>query len=154
TAALSCVRAGFDYLGDDYIAIKGLKQRNFNAYSLYNSAWLEPSGSCFSLFTSNALQPTFSHERRAVVLLSRVFPERLASSAKVSAIMIPRQVAGLTCRIRPASRGPVLLAAAPTSVICLPGSGNSSLQVIGELIASVPCYWLEMGSNLEEIPNC
>ena len=38
TAALSCVWAGFDYLGDDYVGIKGLKGGNFDGYRIHNGA--------------------------------------------------------------------------------------------------------------------
>jgi hypothetical protein len=154
TAALSCVWAGFDYLGDDYVGIKGLKGGNFDGYSIYNAAWLEPSGSRIPFLAGKALQPTLSHERRAMVLVSDVFPQRLASSAEISVVMIPRQVRGFTSRITPVSKGRALLAVAPSSLLHLPGSGDRRLQEIAELIERVPTYWLEMGRDFEDIPNC
>ena len=77
TAALSCVWAGFDYLGDDYVGIKGLKGGNFDGYSIYNAAWVEPSGSRIPFLAGKALQPTLSHERRAMVLVSHLFSTKV-----------------------------------------------------------------------------
>jgi hypothetical protein len=154
TAALWCVGAGFDYLGDDYVGIKGLKGGNFEGYSIYNTAWLEPDGSRVPFLAGKALQPESSYERRKMVLVSDVFPRSLASSAEISVVMIPRQVSGFMSRTTPVSKGRALLAVAPSSLLHLPGSGDHRLQDIAELIERVPTYWLDMGRDFEAIPSC
>jgi hypothetical protein len=54
---------------------------------------------------------------------------------------------------RPASQAEALLALAPSSVMFLPGASARSLDKLGKLVECVPCYWLELGRDVDRIPD-
>ena len=72
----------------------------------------------------------------------------------VSAIALPCVLQADKSRIRRASRAETLLALAPSSLI-MPqlSAGMQGFQKLVSLVEQVPCYWLELGRELSEIPD-
>ena len=56
-------------------------------------------------------------------------------------------------RLAPVSKTETLLALAPSSIIMIPGRGPVGMKTLGDLVASVPCYRLELGRNLDSIAD-
>jgi hypothetical protein len=154
TSALTCLLAGFEYLGDDYIGLEPNADGSFTGYSLYDSTWLDPAHLLrFPPLVPHALAGVIPWERKRLVHLSNLFRERLAPCAPIRILALPR-VAGVTTRTRPASRAEALLAAAPTSVFELtPRVGAPGVQRLATLVSRLPAYWLELGEDLGEIPR-
>lgn len=151
TAALACVDAGFDYLGDDYIGL-GVDKDLFIGYSIYNSAWLESNHvSHFPRFAPYLIQ---GRHGKLPILLSQVFPHRLVRAAPIHVVVIPRLVDGGLSRTCPASKWEALFALAPTSLIKRPWSGVHNLNKLAGLVEQVPSYWLDLGIDLESIHEC
>jgi len=155
TSALACLCAGFDYLGDDYIGLQALAEGSFVGHSLYNSTWLEPEHiSRFPSLLPHAIPGTLPQEEKSLILLSHVFPKRLARSAPISVLALPRIVDTHATRFRPASKGEALLALAPTSMLALPfRTGVRGFERLARLVEHVPRYWLELGRDLSQIPR-
>lgn len=154
TASLACLCAGFHYLGEDFIGLQRAGDGSFNGHSLYNSAFLETGHSeRFPEFTPYVIkgQP---HEVKSVVILSHVFPERLEQVAPIRAVVVPRVVNTPNSRFRPASKGQALLTFGPSSLIEIPSRGMESFARLAQLVEQVPTYWLELGRDLESIPEC
>jgi hypothetical protein len=154
TGALSCLLAGFDYLGDDYISLESLPDGSFAGHSLYGSTWIMAGHSeRFPFLTPYLIKPPRPDREKSLVHLSPVFPKRLARAARIRVIVLPVVGDGLASRVRPASKKEALLALAPSSIILLPSSGSHALGRLSQLVDRVPGYWLEVGENLEDIPQ-
>jgi hypothetical protein len=149
TSALACVAAGFEYVGDDYIALD-VKTNGFVAgHSVYNSAWLAPD----LLFRFPFLVPFVikAERKKWPVLLSQAIPKNLSKMAPIRALLLPR-VDNLTiARLLPATKREALLALMPSSMMKLPIAGTRGFEKIVQLIEQVPCYWLELGRNLDTV---
>jgi hypothetical protein len=156
TSALACLLAGLDYLGDDYVGLEHRADGSFAGHSLYNSTWLEPDHLArFPLLAPHAIRGTLSWERKRLVHLSAILPERLARTAPIRLVALPRVAHAPATRARPASRTEALLAMAPTSMFELtPRVGAPGFERLATLVAQVPTYWLELGEELPGIPAC
>jgi hypothetical protein len=153
TCALACLLSGFDYIGDDYIGLSRFHDGTYTGYGLYNSTWLSSDNlPRFPAFAPHAISPASPAEGKHLVPLVDILPEHLAASAPIQLIVLPRIVTGPT-RYIPASKGKALFAVAPSSIILLPSSGAQSLNRLEDLLKRVPCYWLEVDSNVQSIPE-
>jgi hypothetical protein len=151
TAALTCVEAGFDYLGDDYIGLEMSADGSFRGHSLYSATWLMSDHLMrFPRLIPYAIFPERPERDKTLVLLSQVFPQQLLRSATICALVLPRITANPTAQIRPASKAEALFALAPTSILLRPRAGAATLNKLACLAERVPCYWLDLGRNLSE----
>ncbi len=107
----------------------------------------------FPRLIPHALYPERPNQEKTFAPLSRVFPGRLASFARIHALVLPRLTDNSSARIRPASKRDALLALAPSSILLLPSSGARTLDTLASLAERVPCYWLDLGCDLSEIPD-
>ena len=153
TVSLACVEAGFDYLGDDYIGLEACEHGLFVGHSLYSATWLMADHFVrFPRLIRHAIYPERPEQEKTLALLSQVLPRQLCRVAPIHALVLPRITANPSTRIRPASKAEALFALAPSSILLRPSSGASTLNKLGRLAEQVPCYWLELGQDLNEIP--
>jgi hypothetical protein len=155
TAALACLCAGFHYLGDDYVGLEELADGSFVGHSLYSSARLEREQvERFPLLRGGALRSDDPRDAKSLLLLSELFPGRLERAAGISLLLLPRVVDADESRVVPASAGQALFALAPSTLITALGPGRAGLERLGRLVQRVPCFWLELGRDVERIPVC
>ena len=152
TAALACLEAGFNYLGDDYLGLKALDNDSFLGYSLYNSTWLEPNHAL--LFPNLAPHVMHGDLQKLPVVLSEVYAGRLGRVAPIRVLVLPRVVAGSRCRTLPASKREALFALAPSSLLKRPCSGQNGFNKIAHMVERVPSYVLEVGADLRQLTKC
>ena len=153
TAALACIQAGFDYLGDDYIGLEACEDGLFVGHSLYSATWLMADHFArFPQLMRYAIYPERPEQEKTLALLSEVFPRQLCRTATVYALLLPRIVADSVTQIRPATKAEALFALAPSSILLRPNSGAATLNKLGRLAEQVPCYWLELSEEFQEIP--
>lgn len=154
TCALACVCSDFCYVGDDYIGLRALGDGTHIGYGLYNSTWLSSDNlQRFPELAPHAILDTRVLQQKYPVRLVDVFPARLAPSAPIRVVILPRVIGRGPTRILPASKGKALFAVAPSSTILLPSMGANSLNKLATLLDQIPCYWLEIGSDIRPIPN-
>jgi hypothetical protein len=155
TVALSCLEAGYHYLGDDWIGVAVAPGGDFVAHALYASALLDPAHATrFPHLQPHAIPPPDPSEPKALVLLARVFPARLGSSAPLCALALPRIVGRTAAACRPASKAEALRILAPSSIFTMrPRGGREGLERIARLVERLPAYWLDIGDDLSEIPR-
>jgi len=155
TSALTCVCAGFQFLSEDYVGLQEICDGSFLGHSLYNSVFLKiidllrfPS---FGPYVMKGL----AHEEKAAVLLSQVFPDRLASAVPIRAVVLPRIVHSAEAKFYLASKGEALLSVGPSSLLEIPSRrvGVLGFHKIAKLIERIPCYWLEINRDLASIPH-
>ncbi len=155
TSALTCLSAGFRYLSDDYVGLELLRKDLFLGHSFYCSAHLEPDHLArFPFLQSYGIRGKLPQEDKILFLLSQVFPERLERCVPIRVIVLPRIVDIAKSQWQPATKGEALLRIAPSSLVLLPRVGMRGFNKIAQLVEHVPCYWLDLGRDLDSIPRC
>ena len=147
TAALACLLAGLDYLADDYVGIEATNG-SFVGHSFYCSTHVAPDHlERFPVFFQHGIAGTVGWEDKLLVLLSDVAPDRLRADARIQAIALPRVAGSPDTVIRPATKVEAFARVAPQ--IARP-DGPARIR---QLVEAVPSYWLELGRDLDQIPE-
>jgi len=155
TSSLACLCGGLDFLGEDFVGLEITKEGVVIGHSLYNSVFLERIHSKrFEELGSHVITGQHSNERKATVILSEAFSERLKRSVPIR-VLVLTQVSGqsLQSQFHPASRGEALLGLGPSCLFQIPSRGAGSFPKLAELANLVPSYHLELGSDLKTIPT-
>lgn len=146
TTALTCLRAGMDFAGDDYCGLSG--DGAPKAFGLYSSAklwepdrfsWLPPASSA-------------GPGRKAIFHLHPHFAPRLVSTMELSAILLPR-----VCDLRDTSvtelhdRQAAVQALVGSTMRQLWDPGQEEFFALYRIAKSLPCYRLDLGSEPEGV---
>jgi len=157
TTALTCVRAGLDYLSEDYVGLQRLNDGSFVGHSLYNSVFLETAHLArFTELAPYAIKGRPPQEAKSVIILSQLFPQRLRRVVPIRALAMLRVTDSSKVTFRAASKGEALLALGPSSLLQIPnrGLGVRGFKRLAELVEQVPCYAVELGGDLQAISSC
>jgi hypothetical protein len=156
TSAIACLCAGFSFLSEDLVGLQILPNGPCLGHSIYSSSFLNPDHLMhFPTLKPYAIKSRYQYEDKLLILPSQVFPLRLERVTTLSAVALPRIVNTKNSAIRRASKGEALLILGPSSLLGVPASpGVRGFNKLAELVTQVPCYWLELGNDLEEIPHC
>ena len=151
TTALSCLNSPLTYVSDDYCLLS--VQDEPLAYSLYSSAKLKPDNTLLP-----ELQPLIHNidrkpDEKPYLLLHQHFPEKLVPSLPVRVILLPRVTGKAETTVQAASGAAALLALAPSTLFQLPGGSSNAFQEMAALVKALPCYWLDLGTDLRQIPS-
>jgi hypothetical protein len=152
TAAMASIHSNLFYLSDDYCAIT--TRPTPTAYSLYNTCKLDAG----SLERFPELEPAIEHEARisppkSLIFVHELYPDKILTSFPVRAILVLR-LTGLTeTELIPSTPSTALKALAPSTIFQLSGAGQPSFHLIGEFVRRVPCYILDLGTDLSGIPD-
>ncbi len=151
TTALLCALAGLHYLGDDYcLAQAGPVPRVF---CLFNSGKLHRDQmQNFPDLAARAIDPTSDSHEKPVIFMHQHFPERVVSSLPLRAVIAPRITGRTETRIFPISPAAALRALAPSTLFQLSRENAAPFRDMAALVRALPCYRLELGTRMEEIP--
>ena len=150
TTSLACLDGGLLYAGDDYTLVDVDRPM---VYGLYSTAKLRPEN--LHRFPHLAALVDNADEletQKAMLFLYRHRPELLSSGFPVRAIVLPRVTGRPHTEIAPATAHDALAAIAPTTMFQLPGALPELFAKVRRLTRAVPCYWLDAGTELSEIP--
>lgn len=155
TTALACTLAGFDFLGDDRIGLEETGN-GLTGHGIYNSVLVDQAQLArFPSLARHATAPQHpTRERKPLVFLNDACPHRLPPSARIQAVALPRVVGGAGTAVRPASAAEALRVMAPSSLILPLGPGPVGMSRMAALVRTVPCFWLDLGTDLDRIPAC
>jgi hypothetical protein len=154
TVALSSLGSDLLYAGDDYVAVTA--EPKPRVQSLYSSGKLEPDH-VYELLPS--LLPLLSNADRlesekAVLYVHEHFPEQTTSGFPLAAVLVPRVRAGQReTRIVETTRAAAFSALAPSTIFQLHTADRAVFTAMSRLIERVPCYGLELGSDVTAIPG-
>jgi hypothetical protein len=153
TTALSCLCSGFDYLGDDYIAIDSRTNGKIQGYSIYGCGFLDPTHLArFPAMIPHAIASPHPLEIKRLVLLKQAYPSQLQPAAELEFLLLPRIGATPTALTR-ATRGEALRQLAPSSLMMLARPAADALARMARLVEQLDCYWLDLGPDIESIPR-
>jgi hypothetical protein len=151
TTTLACLSSDLAYAGDDYVLAE-VAPTPF-VYSLYGTAKLEADNlhrlPHLRRFVSNA---DTMEEEKAVFFLNESHPHKLSRGFPIAAILVPRLTGARNTRLSLSKPGAALMAIAGTTLFHLQGARREGFQKIAELVNRVPCYTLELGTDLAQIP--
>lgn len=151
TTALACLAAGMLYAGDDYVLLSGSPEPR--VYSLYNSAKLDPG----QMRHFPELLPALVNADRlatekALAFVHGHLPARVVQSLPVRVVLLPRITGKTESRLVAASPAAALRALAPSTIFQLAGAGEEEFRVLSAFVRQIPCFTLELGTDLSQIP--
>jgi len=154
STALRCLDAGMRYLGDDYcmFSVGAVPQ----AFSLYNTGKLNGTEDLQRLprFAPMVVEnPNALADEKLMMFLQPHFPEQMALSFPIVALLVPQVTGAAVTTITEISAGAALTALAPTTLLQRPGAAGAALSAMGELVRSVSCYELRLGAEGADAPD-
>jgi hypothetical protein len=152
TTTLTCLSSGLRYAGDDFVGIEVSPEPW--VHSLYSSGKLEPHhAQRFPDLLSAVANPVRREEEKVIVFAAEAAPGVPIAGFPLRAVMVPKVVAAEPAtRVVPASAPAALAALAPSTIFQLHPPQENALGRMAELVRRVPCFTLELGSELSQIP--
>jgi hypothetical protein len=151
STALACLHSELGHLGEDYcLVIPGDPPR---VSSLYSSAKVDAITLARMPWLKSLIvtMPTDRAPKALLDLHSNV-PEKLIRSAELRAIALPSIAGEPETRIEPCTRPEALAALAPSTMLQLPGTGETTMSRLSALVRAVPSYHLSVGTDPSSIP--
>ena len=97
--------------------------------------------------------PGRSGEDKAVLNLHKHCPHKLLDRAPLRALIVPQvNPAARQSKLTPMKGPRALMALAPTTLFQLAGTHQACLTRMAGLLRNVPCYRLELGSDIAALP--
>jgi len=151
--ALACLNSELLYAGDDWALIR--RDPTPFVYSLYNAAKLEADYlkkrmTHLLLAVSN---PGRLDTEKALMFLHDHYPNKVIKGFPVQAILVPHVTGLPETRLKKASPAAILTALAPSTIFRLPRADHEYFQDLGAFVKQVPTYVLEVGTDLNRIPD-
>jgi hypothetical protein len=151
STALACIPSALGHLGDDYCLVRdGEPPRVF---SLYSSAKIDMATLARMPRLGGLITPTpTSSAPKALLDLHAKAPEKLIGSAELRAIVLPSISGETGTGFKRCSRPEALAGLAPSTMLQLPGTSETTLTRLSALVRAVPAYHLEAGTDPAAIP--
>lgn len=153
TSAMASILGGLRYAGDDYCVVS--LEPHPVVYSLYNTSKLcgDDDIARFPGLAEHVSNPVRPADEKALVFLHELFPERVSPSLPLKALLVPR-ISGLRDTVIRSCKGMDALAAiVPGTMAQLPSSHQSDLKFMGALVRRLPAFSIEIGTQVEQIPE-
>jgi hypothetical protein len=152
TTALCCLESDLFYAGDDYVAVSPHPVPH--VYSLYNTGKKRAN----DIDRLPTLKPLITNQERletekALYFLYEHFPEQIISGFPLKAILIPRITGGLDTSLTKVSTVTALTSLVPSTIKQLPNAGQTACHLITQVAQATPCYSLNLGTDLQQIPR-
>jgi hypothetical protein len=153
TTTLSCLSSGLRYAGDDFVGVS-IEPEPW-VHSLYSSGKLESHHlERFPSLKPAVANPERLDEEKAIVFAAEAAPGAPIAGFPLRAVFVPRVVAAEPeTRVVPTSPLAALAALAPSTIFQLHPPQPDALARMGDLVRRVPCYTLELGSDIDRIPE-
>ena len=140
------------YAGDDYVLV-GTEPVPF-VHSLYSSGKLHADQlRRFPQLLPAVSAPQRPGEEKALLLLHDRFRERITTGFPIRGILLPRVTGVTKPRLQKVTAATSLVALAPSTIFQLPTPGPAAFQQMKRLVQQVPSYVLELGQEVDSVPQ-
>lgn len=150
TTALSCLNSKLFYISDDYCLLKS--DPSSTVFSIYSTGKKNSDDLARLPFLAAIVS---NHERlykeKALYFLNEHFPEKILPSFPLRAILIPRIANETYTTLKTASSAAGLASLAPSTIFQLPGARQEAFQIMSKIAKQVPCYYLNIGTDMTQI---
>jgi hypothetical protein len=151
TTALCCLESNLLYAGDDYTLLA--LEPGPVVHSLYNSAKLNSDHvQRFPSLLPKIANPERLADEKALLFVNEHYSAKVAARLPVRAILLPRVTGLPETTFKRVSVAMALAALAPSTIFQLPRAGNEALKFLAAFARGLPCFSLEVGTNLSTIP--
>jgi hypothetical protein len=150
--AIACLDSELFYVSDDHCLL-GTEGRPSSA-SVYSTAKLFASDlHRFPLLQQTEKEAFRTQEGKAVFYMNDIAPDRLCSGFPVRAVLLPHPSGRRDTQIMPAPASAALLFLGPDNVLRWPSVGRTAFGRFASALRSLPCFRLEAGTDLSQIPK-
>lgn len=151
TTTLACLDSPLQIAGDDYCLLTSTPSPYVK--SLYSTAKMDP----LDINRLPHLRTDISNADRldsekALFFLYKRHPKKIIKGFPLRALLIPRITGGTQTSIKPASSIASLMALAPSTIFQLVNEGSTSFGFMSRLVREVPSFYLDLGTDLAQIP--
>jgi len=153
TAALSCMRSGWDYAGDDYLYINSLTAM---IKPLYSSARLRDDMAVeFSSLLEQSVRTVSNDfgEIKHELELSRMMGPKQHRGGHICAILLPRRKGAQQVEFTPARHADAFHAMFTSTSFAAPGSMKYYAKNLSKLAACAPVFFVDTGPDTSAIPG-
>ena len=151
TTALACLGSELLYAGDDYCLVNAAQPF---VYSLYSSAKLtNDSIARLPQLASLIANPDELEREKAILFLNEQWTHKLSRGFPLVAIVLPRVHGGRDTTFTSTTPNDALRALGISTLIQLPRADISAAMRIQMLARALPCYTLQLGTDLTQIPH-
>ena len=149
--ALACVEAGWRYVGDDFLLMRGTP--TLHAVNLYRSARIRADmfERLSRSMTASFAISTDSGEVKGELDIGRIATGGIGDAA-IGTIVVPRREGAARASWTPLRRSIALRELAATTLAMLPGDAGATYDAIARSIDTTPCYAFDPGPVLSAAP--
>lgn len=153
STALSCLNSELVYASDDYCIVGNVPEPT--VYSLYNTAKLKGKEDLERFPHLAAMVTNLDRlaEEKAMLFINEHFPEKIVNQLLIKAVLVPQVTGKPNTKVKPTSSMVALKALAPSTILQLPKTGKIAFARMSQLVRQVPCYVLELGTDIPQIPQ-
>ncbi|MGA9379535.1 MAG: hypothetical protein WBV73_12270 [Phormidium sp.] len=152
TTALSCLNSELFYASDDYSLIT--PEPKPTVFSIYSTGKKNADDLERLPFLNQAISNRDRLDsEKAVYFLNNYFPEKIIKSFPLRALFIPRITGKPNTTLTPTSAATGLSALVPSTMMQLSGAGKEACQIMTNVVNQLQCYYLELGTDIEQIPQ-
>lgn len=150
TSCLELLRAGYDYLGDDYVWVE--LGREIKVFSLYQTAKIEPDNlqQRFSDWWPFIRNKEEYQQQKAIFNVNDIVPGSGIPMSFMKAILLPRVAHQEHTQFTKVNPTHALMAMAPTTLHHLPHNRKASYQKLRNLSSALPAYDWHLGQNTKQ----
>jgi hypothetical protein len=150
--AIACLDSDLFYVADDRCLL-GTHGPPTGA-SIYSTARLYASDvHRFPTLQKEAKDAVRTQDGKAVFFLNQIVPDRLSHGFPIKAVLLPCPSGRRDTHVEPAPAGPALLFLGSDSALRSPSVGRVFLTSLASVLRSVPCFRLETGTDMSQIPK-
>jgi hypothetical protein len=151
TTAFACLNSELGYASDDYCLVTAGPEPY--AHSLFSAAKADARSRQLLSGVAAVESPDDHFGEKAIYFLHARCPQKITRGFPVKAVLLPHVGGGAEAALRPASSAEALRALAPSTIFQLPGANPRALPLLAELARRVPCFHLELGSDVSAAPR-
>lgn len=146
TLASSALHAGWDFLGDDLVAISTSgRPEIFSLYCTAKARWASP----FTLPDCTAVPEWHEADVKRIHRLDRHYRSQLRQQASLDAVVLVERTHGVPT-IAPMLPAKAMGTVAGTTHELLPGAGRELVTGLAPILRSVPCWRFDPGPRPQE----
>lgn len=152
STSLTCLNSSLLYVGDDYCLMTTEPQPY--VYSLYNSAKLKGKADLkrFPHLANMITNRDRLDTEKAILFLNDHYPDQVWRGFPIKAVLVPKVTGDRDTTYHPISAAIALRALAPSTIYQLRSSKQVALSRMSALVQQVPCYRLDLGTDMGQIP--
>lgn len=153
TTTLACLASGLAVAGDDFVLVEPAGGAAA-IHSVSTTAKLSHTALLrFPHLASAVANPQEAEPEKALFFLDRFTPSPLIAAVPLKALLMLNRRPGRDTAIEPVNPAAALQASAPNTLFMLPGDRVGAFAKIARIFRSHPCFRIELGNDLPQIPQ-